>query len=122
GFEVYIATNLPAGIYTSTITVYEGVSVDTTIPVQFKVYNATLPGAATIPVIGAINWSDIDIRYYNNRAPASDDVDPYLTGHLRIAAFLHRHKVIQEADNFTANDWRPSAAYRKYQDGSAFKE
>lgn len=127
GGEVYVSTNMPAGIYTAHLTVYEGATVSTTIPISLLVYNVTLPPAATVPVIADVGWSDLDMRLTGTRFPASDLVDPYLTNHLRVAAFLHRHKVIEIGDTICATcgggvqDY-PTSDYQKHIDGSAYKE
>jgi hypothetical protein len=122
GGEVYISTSLPAGTYTATETVWEGTSISTSIPVQLLVYNVTLPGTALLPVIGDLGYKDLDMRLTGQRNPANDFSDPYLTAHLRAAAFLHRHKVIAIGDPTTAGQDYPSIEYQKHIDGSAYKE
>lgn len=124
GGEVYVSTALPAGTYTATLTVTEGVSVSTTIPIQLLVYNFTLPGTATVPVIAMLGLSDLAVRFNGIRFPSSYYVDPYLTTELRAAAFLHRHKIIPIGDQASCcgagtHDY-PSLAYQKHIDGTAY--
>jgi len=127
GGEVYVSTSLPAGTYIAKLTVYEGITVSTTIPISLLIYNVTLPPLATVPVIGYVRWSDLDMRLTGTRFPASDTVDPYLTNHLRVAAFLHRHKLTEIGDQVctscgtNAHDY-PTIDYQKHIDGSAYKE
>lgn len=122
GGEVYVSSALPAGTYTSTLTVYEGVSVSTTIPIQLLVYNATLPATPSFPVIADLGIADLAQRLNGNRNPSNYFVDPYLTSELRAEAFLHRHKVISIGDQPPNGQDYPSIPYQKHIDGSAFKE
>jgi hypothetical protein len=123
GGEVYVSTGLMANsTYTATLTVYEGGIVSTTIPVALFVYNAILPPQATLPVVAVLGYSDMDAYLYGNEFPANEQVDPYLTGHLRAAAFLHRHKIITVGDPSTSGRYYPSVDYLKHIDGSAFLE
>lgn len=122
GGEVYVSTALPAGTYTSTLTVYEGAAVVTTIPIQLLVYNMTLPATPTFPVIADLGREDLADRLNGNRFPADYNVDPYLTSALRAASFLHRHKVISIGDQAPGGQDYPTLSYRKHIDGSAFRE
>lgn len=123
GGEVYISTGLIAGAtYTATLTVTEGVSVSTTIPIALYVYNVTLPGTASLPVIAFMTDSDLNIRLNGTRNPANQFIDPYLTSRLRAAAFLHRHKITTIGDHPASTQHFPSVEYQKHIDGSAFKE
>lgn len=122
GGEVYISTALPAGTYTASLTVKEGVTVSTTIPISLLVYNVILPATASIPIIAYEGLGDLALRYHGNRFPASYFAEPYLTTELRSAAFLHRHKIIPIGDQPASTQQYPSAAYVKHIDGSAYKE
>src|SRR6185437_15600628 len=119
GGEVYISTGLPAGTYTATLTVYEGASVSTSIPVQLLVYSATLPSRPSMPVIADVGIADLAMRLNGNRTSANYYVDPYLTSELRAEAFLHRHKIIAIGDQPPSTQDFPSVAYQKHIDGSA---
>jgi len=120
GGEVYISTALPAGTYTATLTVTEGVSVSTTIPISLLVYNVTLPGTATLPVIADLGLADLSMRLTGTRFPTSYFADPYLTNSLRVGAFLHRHKIIAIGDQPASTQDYPSALYSKFIDGTAY--
>lgn len=120
GYEVYISTNLAPGNYTSTLTVFEGAAISTQIPVNLIVYNMTLPPTATVPVIGFVQPADINLRINGTEFPANQFVDPYLTSKLRVAAFLHRHKITEIGDQPSSTTDFPSVEYQKHIDGSAF--
>lgn len=122
GGEVYISTDLPAGLYTSTLTVTEGVTTSTTIPVQVLVYNVTLPATASLPVLGFVQLQNFSTRLNGTRNPANLFVDPYLTNILRVGAFMHRHKVTMVGNDITSGQNYPSPAWQKFLDGSAYKE
>jgi hypothetical protein len=123
GGEVYISTGLIANsTYTATLTVYEGGSVSTTIPVALYVYNVTLPPTAALPVVADLGVGDLGMRLTGTRFPASWTVDPYLTNTLRVGAFLHRHKVIPLGDPSVVGQNYPSVLWAKFLDGSAFRE
>lgn len=120
GGEVYISTTLPAGTYTALITVTEGVTISTTIPVQLLVYNFQMPVADAVPVIADIGLSDLSMRFQGVRNPASQFVDPYLTTGIRTAAFLHRHRINEVGDAPTAGQDYPSAMFTPQINGTAF--
>jgi hypothetical protein len=120
GGEVYISTTLPAGTYTATMTVYEGATVSTSIPVQLLVYNFTMPQADAVPVIADVGLSDLSMRFQGVRNPASQFVDPYLTTGIRTAAFLHRHRVNMIGDAPRAGQDYPSAMFTPQINGTAF--
>lgn len=123
GGEVYISTSLIAGAtYTATLTVTEGVTTSTTIPIALYVYNLTLPGTASIPVIVYVTSADLNMRLNGNRSPANQFIDPYLTSRLRAGAFLHRHKITPIGDLPASTQDFPSVEYDKYIDGSAYKD
>jgi hypothetical protein len=122
GGEVYISTSLPAGTYTATLTVTEGVAISTTIPINLLVYNVTLPPVSSMPVIADVGFSDLDVRLTGNPFPASENVDPYLTNHKRVAAFLHRKKVIMMGmPNVPGQDF-PDSEWQGHIDGTGFIE
>jgi Domain of unknown function (DUF4091) len=120
GGEVYISTSLPSGTYASTLTVYEGASISTSIPIQLLVYNFTMPAVDTVTVIADIGLSDLSMRLNGTRFPSSYFVDPYLTNSLRTAAFLHRHRIVMIGDAPGSTQDFPSTLYQKQIDGSAF--
>lgn len=120
GYEIYISTNLVPGNYTSTLTVYEGAAVSTSIPINLIVYNVTLPPTATVPVIGYVQPADINLRINGTEFPGNQYVNPYLTSKLRIAAFLHRHKVIAVGDQPATTQDFPSVEYAAHLNGSAY--
>jgi hypothetical protein len=122
GGEVYISTALLAGTYTATLTVYEGVSVSTTIPVSLLVYNATLPSVPSLPVLAFVGLGDLDTRLTGVATPASEQVDPYLTNHKRAAAFLHRKKVNMIGMLNIAGQDYPDPEWQGHVDGTGFRE
>lgn len=120
GGEVYISTSLPSGTYTALMTVTEGVTVSTTIPIQLLVYNFTMPSVDTVTVIGDIGFSDISDRFYGTRFPASQLVDPYLTSNIRVAAFLHRRRITMIGDVPPVGQDTPSSIFLPQLNGTAF--
>jgi hypothetical protein len=121
GGEVNISTGLIAGAtYTALLTVYEGTTVSTTIPINLYVYNFTMPTNDAVPVIGYVGNPDLNMRLTGTRFPSNQFVDPYLTNHLRVAAFLHRHRILELGDQPPSTQDYPSIEYQKHIDGSAF--
>jgi hypothetical protein len=122
GGEVYISTNTLPGTYTATLTVTEGVAVSTTIPIQLLVYNVTLPASPNMFVMAQVGFSDLDFRLTGNAFPNNENADPYLTNHKRVAAFLHRKKIIMTGMPNVAGIDYPDTEWQGHIDGTGFKE
>lgn len=122
GGEVYISTALPAGTYTATLTVTEGVAVSTTIPISLLVYNVQIPAIATMTVIAYVGFSDLDVRLTGNAFPANENAEPYLSNHKRVAAFLHRKKVTMMGMPNVAGRNYPDTEWQGHIDGTGYKE
>lgn len=91
-FDVWVDTRLPAGTYTSQITVKEGVSVSTRIPVSLTVNNFTLPDIPSKKAITYITPYNINYRHQNEHFPATPGSGVYLQTRQNYAKMLHRHK------------------------------
>lgn len=120
GFEIYIATTIAAGNYNSSIQVSVNGTQFISIPLKLIVYNFSMPGTASLPVIGYAPNSDINLRINGTEFPANQFVDPYLTTKLRISAFFHRHKIIEIGDQPASTQDSPSVEYQKHIDGTAY--
>lgn len=97
GIDIYIAKTLPAGIYTANLTIKEGVTVSTTIPVSLEVKNFTLPDQPTFPVIIATGGGNINLYHQNDAFPPVGD--PYRTTRKHYYQFFRRHGLIPVGDN-----------------------
>lgn len=91
-FDVWIASTLPAGVYTSTITVREGVAVSTRIPVHITVRDFKLPDSPSQKAITYITPFNINYRHQGEHFPDEPGDNPYLATRQNYAKMLHRHK------------------------------
>lgn len=60
--DLFIDKNATAGTYTSSMKVYEGATVSTTIPVQLIVKPGTMPDKPSFTVVGYMNKDDVSYR------------------------------------------------------------
>ena len=129
GMDVYVDSNtfIPAGAtyntFYATMTVYEGASLSTAIPIQLRVYNFRMPTRPTLRVAAAVGMSDID--WYHSGSSSTLPTAPGLqTTREHYYQFFWRHGMIPVGDDIdgltgTFRDW-PSPEYTEQLDGSLF--
>src|SRR5581483_2966209 len=72
GMDIYIdsntfmPTNAAFNLFYGTMSVYEGTTLSTAIPIHLKVYNFNMPTRPRLPVLGAIGQSHINLFHYNS--------------------------------------------------------
>lgn len=103
-FDIYIDPTLQAGNYNATITVKEGVTVSTQIPVALHVYNYALPDTPTFPFMAVVGSADVYQRHYNERFPANEQNDPYYTTRKRYLQMLHAHSMVPIGGDRVSSD------------------
>jgi hypothetical protein len=67
-FDVFVPPNAPSGYYQGTVTVTNGGSTYTTLPVLLSVWNFTLPSTATLKSVYGTAW-DTCFGYYGDVVP-----------------------------------------------------
>lgn len=101
--DVYIPTEVPAGVYTGTVQVSENGTVTHQIPVALTVRDFTLPDVPTAQTMLYIGYEDINLRYLGNEYP--DDqlaVQQIRDRHFMLA---HRHRIALIDSNPGVTDW-----------------
>lgn len=119
-FDVYASSSLPSGIYTATITVSENVTVSTTIPVQFELYNFVLPDTPTFNAAIYISLTNVNDRQYGGIS--WNDSQPYLTTYDHYIQMLHAHgyySVLGDERNGSGKNY-PTDEWTDYLSGAAF--
>lgn len=61
-FDIYLSTSLSTGVYTGNITVKEGVTVSSTIPIAVTVRNGTIPQRPTLNYVAYVSDDDTNFR------------------------------------------------------------
>jgi hypothetical protein len=97
-FDIYLGKTLASGLYTGTITVKEGVSTSTTIPVSVRVRNYELPDEPSFKTMAYMSNYNIAYRHHGEHFP-SHETEPYLTTRKRYMQMLHRHGVTPIGDD-----------------------
>jgi hypothetical protein len=115
--DYYIAKNKTPGVYRGSITVKEGVTVSTTIPVELTVKGFTLPDAPNFKSVINVGRSDIAWRHYGTRD--ADDTANQLATRNRYHQFLKRHKMSSMGGESVAQDY-PTAEFTAKLNGSLY--
>lgn len=102
-WDVYLDKSLAAGTYTGTITVKEGVTTSTSIPVSLKVYNNTLPDTPTLPAMVYVENGDVQTRLRGSNC-ASPETEPCRENLKRFYQMLHAHGVSPIGNDRTTSD------------------
>lgn len=119
--DFYLRKNLNSGLYTGTITVTEGVSVSTTIPIQLMVYNGTLPDQPSYNYIAYDSVDDINYRLNGIAHNAGCTTQACISTDEEFDKALHRHRLIPIGDSPDTNtNFFPSARYQLQLSGSLF--
>ncbi|MEK7672879.1 MAG: glycoside hydrolase domain-containing protein [Patescibacteria group bacterium] len=102
--DIYIPKNKPAGTYNGTIEISQNNKVVSTIPVELKVYDFTLPDMPNSKTMLSLGYGDINQRYMGEKWPNDTDslakIKEIRDEHFKLA---HRHK-ISLVDNDSLND------------------
>src|SRR5215471_697165 len=98
--DIYIPKTAAPGIYTGTITVKEGDSVTSSVPVQLEVYGFSLPDAPSAKSMGiyspvALTQSWFGTTYVDDNSPEGKRLAVIRD---RYNALAHRHKLALVAD------------------------
>jgi putative Ig domain-containing protein len=122
--NTFIAANQSFNIFYGTMSVYEGVTLSTTVPIHLKVYNFTMPTRARLPVLGAIGGSHISLFHYNSSGTVVVGGARQTTRE-HYYQYMWRNRVIPIGDDETGfnnspkHDY-PTPEYAEQLDGSLF--
>jgi len=116
--DVYIGKDKTPGVYTSEITVREGVTVSTRIPVELTVYNFTLPDKANFRAVGMMAGEQVNLRHQNEEY--SESAAQVATRN-RYRQYFKRHKIDSMiGDDAASGVDAPNAEHRGRLNGSLF--
>lgn len=121
-----LAKTLNAGTYSGTITVTEGVTVSTTIPIQLTVYSGTMPDQPNLPYLAYMTEGDLAYRINGYSHSDWNNIGPCVSAACNATynatyQMLHRHRLIPMGDfPDTATKDYPSTRYRPQLDGSLY--
>jgi hypothetical protein len=120
--DFYLASTLSAGAYIGTITVTEGVTVSTSIPIQVTVYNGSLPDTPALKYMTNPTLSNINYRIngYAHGPPSCTTAACVGTDNAFYQS-LWRHRLIPIGDSpDVLTNFYPSTQYQAQIDGTLF--
>ena len=93
--DVYIPKEAPPGMYTGMVSIVEGGSVTSTIPVSLQIRTFTLPDQPAAKTMVFLGYRDINQRYLDDPWPNSGTPNEARSKAIRDRHFLmaHRHKI-----------------------------
>lgn len=104
-FDIFNDKTREVGDYTASITVREGITVSTVIPVSLKVYNFTLPDTPSLNSILVLSESNIYKRHYGEYYPSNSHGEPYYTTRKKYAQMIKAHGMIPFGDDNVYQDY-----------------
>lgn len=119
--DTWVSTSIVAGQCTGNFNVYEGTLLSTSIPVNMKVFNFTLPAQPGFTEIVDIGNADIDGRINGNRSPSLPASGAFLTARNNFAKLMKAHNLIEigDAPDVATNDF-VSQEYSHHLDGTLY--
>lgn len=122
-FDFYLSTSLAAGVYTGTITVKEGVTVSTTIPINVTVYDGTMPVRPSLNYMAFVSDDDTNFRINGIAHAAGCGTAACVATDRSMYNALWRHRLIPIGDPQDAVlNYFPSQRYQDQLSGASFTQ